>query len=225
MCGFPDVAFGKNDGLSLTPVINEPYESIFHNKDEIEKVARGSADEHTKQHVQLLLNFIEQNYPLTCEKLGEIKERRCQKIAFEDLWLIYSHGSTVLSKEDGAWRAFKVDRVEISPYSGSKSVLVHCCYLDFDKTGTRLVPCLKVFHVSPFSSERPVESLEVVPDWCLNNREIICRRLIERGKKFWSYNGRVLYRAYCGDAWPRASQDVSSASAVNLFMTATLTAL
>ncbi|KAI0890999.1 P-loop containing nucleoside triphosphate hydrolase protein [Annulohypoxylon nitens] len=194
----------QGDGLLPKFSINEPYELIFYNKNKISQVQREDMDCHVREHMQALFSFIQKKSPLTWEKLNEIDERRCCEIAFKDLWLLYPPGRTVFNWDDGAWRAYKVDRVEIMSESTSEKMLVHCFFLDFDKTGKWLVPQAKTFHISPYSSERPIKSLDVIPDWYYDK---LGESLIERGQLYWNYGRGVFYKRYDGDAWPRVSKE------------------
>ncbi|OTA65187.1 P-loop containing nucleoside triphosphate hydrolase protein [Hypoxylon sp. EC38] len=184
--------------------VDEPYELLFHNRRRLLQAEHDDTDGHIKEHVQALFNFVQKKRPLAWKKLNEIEDRICYEIAFEELWLLYPPGRTVFSREDGAWRAYKVDKVEIYSESNSRKILIHCCFLDFDKTGKWLVPQVKVFHVPSYSSERLIKNLNVIPDWCCVG---LAEKLIERGKIYWSYGHEVFHRRYDGDAWPRTSEE------------------
>ena len=154
-----------------------------------------------------LLNNVKKLCPLAWEKLDEIEKKACDKIAFEHLWLLYLPGKTVFSKDAGQWGAYKVYRAEIPCGSSSDMMLVHCCFLDFDKTGKWLVPQPKVFRVPLYPSERPIRDLDIIPDWCYPD---LGEKLIQRGKKFSAFRKEVSYKQYCGDEWPKASEEVNN---------------
>ncbi|KAI2465337.1 P-loop containing nucleoside triphosphate hydrolase protein [Annulohypoxylon bovei var. microspora] len=193
----------RGDGLLPRFSVYEPYRPIFHNREKISQSKAEDTDDHIKEHVQALLRLIKKKKPLTWEKLDEIEAKKCYNIAFKDLWLLFPPGKTVFSRDDGAWRAYKVGRVDIYPESDSENISIHCWFLDFDNNGQWLVPHEKVFHVPSYSSEQPIINLNVIPDWYFGNLEDM---LIERGKNYLSYGSNVFYRAYAGDAWPRTSQ-------------------
>ncbi|RYP84834.1 hypothetical protein DL769_001097 [Monosporascus sp. CRB-8-3] len=185
-------SISRKDLFSTAVSINEPYELIFHNWKKISDVGRDAAEEETREHVKLLLNFIKNERPHTREKLKEVESRGCQTVAFDDLWLIYPPGATVFSKVEGVWRAYKVERVEVSHGSDSESMVVYGYYLDFDTKGDWLVPRLEVLLVSSFSSERGIGDLEVVPDWYFQTRKDFPEELIRRGKRYWGYAVKVI---------------------------------
>ncbi|RYP93286.1 hypothetical protein DL770_000575 [Monosporascus sp. CRB-9-2] len=196
----------KEELFSPGASINEPYELIFHNWRKIEQAGLESAERYTSDHVKLLLDFIRKEHTFIWEKLDEIEEGNCKMVAFEHLWLIYRPGTTVFSKDEGGWRAYKVEAVEVGTRSRSDAALIHGYYLDFDRTGKWLIPQLEVLSVPSYSSERSIGNLEVVPDWYFQNRTGLHEKLIERGRKYWGFGGEVHYQQYNGDAWQKTIQ-------------------
>ncbi|RYP92469.1 hypothetical protein DL770_001415 [Monosporascus sp. CRB-9-2] len=180
----------EEDRYPSTLLIKEPYEPVFHNWTRISQAGSESTDAHANDHVQQLLDFLKREHNFTWEKLDEIEKRLCNNVAFEDLWLLYPPGGTVFSMDNGAWRAYKVDRVEAPCHSSSDSMVIHCYYLDFDKTGNWLVPHAESFNISPYSAERAIEKLHLVPNWYLHHD--LSEKLIERGKKYSMYRRKAV---------------------------------
>ncbi|KAI1089256.1 P-loop containing nucleoside triphosphate hydrolase protein [Rostrohypoxylon terebratum] len=196
----------KYQGASRLPrfIVNEPYELIFHIRKKILQSQHQDTDDHSKDHVQALFDFIQKKSPVAWEKLDEINDGRCYDIAFKELWLLYPPGETVFNRDEGEWRSYKVDRIEINSELNPESLVIHCWFLDFDKTGKWLVPQMKAFCVPSYSSERPIKTLDVIPHWCCDK---LSQKLIERGNDYWKYGHVVSYKQYDGDAWPRAPQE------------------
>ncbi|KAI0550012.1 P-loop containing nucleoside triphosphate hydrolase protein [Xylaria curta] len=200
----------KDDSFSPTSTIAEPYEWLFHNRRRISQAAQQDTREHTSRHVELLLEFVKKERPSTWEKLDEIDAGNCRKIAFEDIWLLYPPGATVFAKDQGGWRAYKVERVE-SNSSSLDEMLIYCLYLDLDHTsGKCLTPKREVLTVSIYSSELPIGDLEVVPDWYFQDRNGLFEKLLKRGRRFWEYTRTVSHKEYSGQAWPRSSRQDST---------------
>lgn len=193
-------------GNDLLPrlAIPKPYQLIIHNRNKIWS-RQEETEDHVQGHLEALFQFIREEDPLTWEKLDEIEKNKCCNIAFKDLWLLFPPGETVLNRDDGSLRAYKVGSVEMYSESRSEKLSIHCWFLDFDKSGKCLVPHRKVFHVLQYSSERPIMNLDVIPDWCFDN---LSMTLIERGKKYWRYGNVASHKQYNGDAWPRMPQQV-----------------
>ncbi|KAI1503349.1 P-loop containing nucleoside triphosphate hydrolase protein [Biscogniauxia marginata] len=202
--GYSNV-YRKDAPFSPTTSIDEPYKLIFYNREKLSQAVHKSNEERTAAHIKTLLEFLKDEHPHIWEKLDEIKTKDCNEIAFDDLWVIYPPGTTVLRKDDGGWRAYKVQRVEVSVHSDT--MLIYCYFLDFDKTGRRLVPQLEVLQVPSYSSTRTIGSLEVVPEWFFDHHNGFREKLLKRGDMYWNYNGDVFYYEYHGDAWPRTQQN------------------
>ncbi|KAI1756019.1 P-loop containing nucleoside triphosphate hydrolase protein [Xylaria castorea] len=196
-----------DDSFSPTSTIVEPYEWLFRNRQRISQAAQQDTREHAIRHVDLLLDFVKKERPSTWEKLDELEAGNCRKIAFEDIWLIYPPGATVFAKDQGGWRAYKVERVESISSSSLDKMLIYCLYLDLDNmTGKWLTPKREVLTVRGYSSELPIGDLEIVPDWHFQHRNGLSEKLMERGKKFWEYSRNVNHKEYDGQAWPRSSR-------------------
>lgn len=184
--------------------INEPYHLIFYHWEKLEK--------HSHEDVKDLLGFVKENCQSTYEKCQELQLRTCTEISFEDLWLLYYRGTTILSKDDNGWRAYKVERVEHQSYSNSGSMLIYAHYLDFDSSGQWLVPHLEVLTVHWYPGDRVIGNLEVIPEWYFQKQRNnnLLGNLVQRGKAYESYRGKVYYRDYNGDIWPRTPRKVSN---------------
>ena len=190
--------------------ITVPYELILYNRKRIVEAAHEHASGHTQDHVKLLLDDFQKEHKITSEKLDEIDTGDCKRISFQDVWLLYPPGTTVFQRDEGEWRAYKVERVEYQNQHDSNTLLVRGYYLDFDKTGNYLVPQLENLTVRSYSLEKSVASLEVLPGWYFQRYHDLYERLLERGKAYSSYSAKVCYRQYQGDAWPKTTHTVSS---------------
>ncbi|KAI0965880.1 P-loop containing nucleoside triphosphate hydrolase protein [Xylaria arbuscula] len=198
--------YKKEDRPAHELTIREPYEWIFHNWNRISQAAREDEEEHTSIHAELLLKFVKAERPSTWEKLVELDSRICEEIAFDDLWLIYNIGTTVFAKDDGGWRAYKVERTESSSRSNNDSMSVHCLYLDWESNGRWLTPQHEIFTIQSYTSERSIADLQLVPEWYFQEPDNLKRQLVERGVSFWEQSSKVNYREYSGNAWPLSSQ-------------------
>lgn len=124
------------------------------------------------------------------------------KLTFDHLDRHYPSGSTVYSRDDGGWRAYRVDRSE-RPGGPGTDLHVHAYYLDFDESGTRLVPHSALLVAPSYPSARKVGSLELVPDWYMQETSRgVVDHLISRGKRFWWCGGKPKCFEYRGNAWP-----------------------
>ncbi|KAK1751552.1 hypothetical protein QBC47DRAFT_307450, partial [Echria macrotheca] len=189
--------------------IHEPYEMLFYNRGRIMAVIEN--DDHVGKHAQLLLEFMQNERRTTWKKADELDNNRCNSIAFEDAWLLYPPGETVFRLDGGGWRAYKVARVEVSPYPSLDPIRIHGYYLGFDKTGKSLVPQLEVLSIKPYPSEQPIRRLEVVPKRHIHQiKPGLEAELIGRGRKYWKYKREAFHQWYTGDAWSMTAGKAST---------------
>lgn len=196
--------------FSPTSTLHDPCEFIIHNWRKIEShVERNNKGHPTTQAVQQFLEFFKQRYAVTLEKLDQINNRSCTKIAFEDLWLIYPPGATVFRKDDGGWRAYKVERVEAIPNGRLHDLSIYTYYLDFDQSGQWFIPHLEVLTTPYYPSSRAIRDLEVIPEWHFRGHDEFFKKLEKRGRVYETYKDKVSYMEYSGEAWPMISSMVS----------------
>lgn len=176
------------DGVFLSPAasIHEPYEMLFYNRDRIAAVGKKHTDDEIGQHAQFVLSLMKNERSATWEKAVELDQDRCYSIAFEDSWLLYPPGETVFRRDPGGWRAYKVARIEVSPFPSSEPIRVYGYYLGFGKGGRSLVPRLEILEVASYPSEKTIESLDVVPQRHFERAAPGFREmLMKRGKHYW----------------------------------------
>ncbi|KAK3311684.1 uncharacterized protein B0T15DRAFT_490283 [Chaetomium strumarium] len=124
------------------------------------------------------------------------------KLTFDHLDRHYPPGSTVYRRDDGGWRAYRVDRTE-RPGGPGTDLHVHAFYLDFDESGMRLVPHSALLVAPSYPSARKVGSLELVPGWYIQETSRgIVDHLSSRGKRYWLCGGKPRCFEYRGNAWP-----------------------
>ena len=193
--------------FSPTSTIHAPFELIIHNWSKIESHIEGKKGSATES-VKRLLEFFKNRFTVIVEKREQIKNGST-KVFFKDLWLIYPPGVTVFQKDDGGWRAYKVEKLERCQDERLHGLSIYAYYLDFDKSGQCLIPHLKILTVPYFSSSQAISQLEIIPKQYLRNYDDLRVRLEERGQNYEKHIGKVSYIEYRGDAWPMISSTVS----------------
>lgn len=119
----------------------------------------GQPNKSSLHHAQLLLDFVRNENSYAWKSSDVIQARKCYKIAFKDLWLIYPPGATALQNDNGVWRAYNVERLEGNNYFNIDTKIIDCYYPEFDKTGKYLVPYYEETVVSSYSSEMLIGTL------------------------------------------------------------------
>lgn len=195
--------------FSPTSWIMERYELIIHNKAKIEEYCSVLEEGDTKKHLEWFLACLESRQPGVGQKHDEVLSGSCQQILFKDLWVLYPPRTRVFKIDDSGWRAYVVERSETVVDGNITKLQIYAWFLDFDTMGERLIPHGAIFEVSSYSSERPIRTLELIPEWFIKQMYPLCQMLLERGKQHWGYHGKPFYKEYRGDAWSQAPRDVS----------------
>ena len=195
--------------------IHEPYRVLVHHQDEL----RAYKDKHPKyhdksyreecnQHIDTLLEFLDQH---SGKEVGDEKERWERKppiCTFENLWLLYKPGEACYHENGaGQWNPYITKAV----YGGinRKGILsytVEAWNINFD--GFELGRCVQDVWIAPFDGEKEIRSLKYYPerfrieDEQSNRRHHVNNsreRLFARGKKYWDLTKqRSCYRDYSG---------------------------
>ncbi|KAI1338825.1 P-loop containing nucleoside triphosphate hydrolase protein [Xylariaceae sp. FL0016] len=157
-------------------------------------LASGRCDQETSDHIDIVLNFLEEFI-----WKGMIREEE-QRLARDDpsatfamLWWLYKPGTTVYIESDGRFAAYVILDV-----AGDSSVLfqaatrlekytVRVWYLDFD--GRHVRRCERKVVITPFEGERRVMSLGVIPASVLDKHDqgVTKARLQKEGYRWYEY--------------------------------------
>ncbi|KAF0638234.1 hypothetical protein FPSE5266_20257 [Fusarium pseudograminearum] len=188
--------------------MHKPYILFYQNRQALEKgVDTYSEKGHSEKAalIRMLLDFLKEDVPSTWEKLDQLDAKECFEISFQDVWLLYQPRTTVFVERSGIWEAFKVERVTAEQFPAIGTLMIHAYHLDFDDKGKGLIPAKTILTQPPFAGDRLISNLKVIPDAYLQGHSEIVKKLIERGKSFWSFGREPAYRQYEGDAWPKTS--------------------
>ncbi|RYP05334.1 hypothetical protein DL764_003879 [Monosporascus ibericus] len=184
--------------------IHKPYVIFFQNRQRLQNAAEAYQQAGKTQQaalLKLLLDFLKEHMPDTWETLDRIETGKCTHIQFSNAWLLYSPGMTVYTKHSGRLMAYKVAEVETRLIPRVTPITINAYNLNFGKNGSCLVPVAQRLRISPFSGERSISHLEVVPESHLDDRNSISASLRSRGRIFWEFHGEPAYRQYRGTAW------------------------
>jgi hypothetical protein len=186
------------DLVSLPIEIQWPYSIVVHHRTELlhflREFQRPVSDfdqatcsvKETSRHLQLLLDFVEDEVGYMVREAQEQLERDVPMISFDALWLLLKPGVDVYERYevDASTEprvANKVDFVSLFDDSWPE-YNVRMWALDNDTVG--LQPVILEKTISRFHGERPVHELEVFPSEFLPTHKARKQELIERGKLF-----------------------------------------
>ena len=204
------------DTVGDTVTFSEPYMMLYTHRAEMNQaLEKTDIPEATKNHVRLLLQFLRDEMPRTSAKLDEIEAGTCKKISFQDLWLLYPPNTPVYTSANGEDRQMVVysRNVPEKNLKGQWGVLSLYCWSAIYKSET-LSRDFYPWVVQPFTGEKLIEHLDLVPVQYLPNREQVSARLIARGHKYYELNHAAVLQDYHGDKFPRVFKDVGALRAL-----------
>ncbi|SMR61103.1 unnamed protein product [Zymoseptoria tritici ST99CH_1E4] len=192
---FPGVSFQTKD---IT--IDAPYRVLYHYKDELEKVAESLEDEEASEHLDLLLNFIDEQFKNTIEEAQNLKDQGL--MSYEHLWSIFRPGSIIYAPVYGQPRAFTLTNYAYS--CDPPGLQLSLKFVDFDGEDFGTRSTIKL--VPAFSGAQPISGFAAFPIEYHSDSHALHAKLVDRGRRmeqhagmhFRSYTGIALEQTPCG---------------------------
>lgn len=205
-----DVDLNVTDGALM---LHDPLMTLFHARRVLNKfVEKGGfvsdSDElkQSRAHTKLILDFMRKELDES-KILDDIESAQPSGvIEFPNIWLLYSPGTIVYSKENGEYEAFVVDSVRgvsksLRHRSGQHTysrLELTCWNIDYD--GEVFGRVWTKHEIFPFKGKKEIKDLDVVPEKFVPDIEPVKAALRARGKDFWALQGQN-YREYTGEIW------------------------
>lgn len=192
--------------------LQEPYCFLFHYQRQLaDYLERESVDQVTKKHLGLVLTFMKERTGSSSEEMEDFfnLNNDAKIISFKNSWIAFSPGSIIYCSQDAEPRAYVVETVKPGRFESEiESWDLRCWFIDYD--GTNFGKAYASLSLYPYDGFKKVTSLGITPVDYLPKRENdnIRKRLIERGQKFWDFQG-FHHQEYIGDTWVKASADVT----------------
>lgn len=186
--------------------LQEPYAVIGHHLDKLKarrkdlseemadnanEVAPTSSQQELCDHLDVVIEYIDVIYQ---DFIGQ--ELTCHastppKCTYRMLWLLYKPGSTVYVDTSGKWDAYVFESIEFdeavlsTPSEDLRPCRIRLWNLDFD--GRLVTRRRKIVVLQPFTSERDILSLKVVPSeyWDALDHGELRAKLENEGKKWY----------------------------------------
>lgn len=134
---------------------------------------------------RLSLAIMQDEMLLVPQKLVEIQERRCQRLTFSQLPLIYPLNSIIYTVHNGQLQAFVISGLygmEQQSRDTYAPFRLRVWSIDYD--GKRLTKRYHDFSTSQFQGERAVKSLKYIPTGYLTDEAEQRKKLAARGRKY-----------------------------------------
>jgi hypothetical protein len=199
------------DTAGDTVTFSEPYMMLFTHRSKMnDSLLRKDIPEETKNHVRLLLQFLREELPWTSHKLDEIEAGTCKKITFQDLWLLYVPNTPVyiaVNNEDRQMVIYSRNVPEKN-VKGQWGVLSLYCW-SAKYQGNHLTRDFYPWVIQPFTGEKAILHLDLVPMQYLPDQAAVREKLTSRGNRYFELNQGAVLQDYHGNRFPRVFKDVS----------------
>ncbi|XXG94863.1 hypothetical protein Hte_001122 [Hypoxylon texense] len=166
--------------------LDGPFEMLLHYWDELDKYRQSATDAVTKEHMDLLFEFMEREVRPTRDRA--LKMMQNQQIAFDNAWVIYRPGDVMYTEVNGhPWLLVCKKTAYEEDHDNGPYIEVHCTYTDDNG-----VEVGQASHVSTmpqrakFPAGNPVgiKELSIFPRSLIDEGESLEHRLRVRGEKF-----------------------------------------
>ena len=208
-----DILSGK-DSTDETVTFPSPYMLLYAYFQQLQTLLTDNIPKDAKTHLKMLLDFLKLEHPVTTAKLVEIVEGRCKKISFDKLWLLYPPNTPVYSFKGADERQSVVYAIQNSdmtskgPGGANRDLTVKCWEVGWHRTTFERE--FRDWIIHPYSGEKAIQNLELVPARYVHNEQEVREKLIARGRHYFGLNQGHFLQDYYGDKFPRVFQDVRS---------------
>lgn len=175
---YPGVSF-----LTKEITIDAPYRVLFHYKDELAKVGEGLEDAEASSHLDLLLDFIDEEFGETIEETDNLKEQGL--MSYEHLWTVFRPGMTICGPVFGQPRAFTLSSYGYSCDPAGLQLAMTFVDFDGEDLGTRSTARL----IPAFAGAVAINQLSAYPIQYHSESAALRQQLIERGRRMEKYAG------------------------------------
>ena len=203
------------DTLDLSVLFSEPYMMFFSCRKQLEACLTQNYPEDAKLHLTVLLDFLKSEHPNWSAKLTEIEEGRCKTISFHTLWLLYPPNTPVYACKGVDDRQMVVyfrygsfGKLKNGAPKGARGPMtIRCWDVKYDQGAFRRT--FSDIVIEPYSGEKPLNSLTLVPAQYMHKEREMREKLIARGRKYYELKQAAQLQDYYGDRFPRVYKDVS----------------
>ncbi|KAL1877958.1 hypothetical protein Daus18300_002312 [Diaporthe australafricana] len=135
----------------------------------------------------LSFDSMQNSLPLLSLQLTEIQEKRCRRVSFMQLPMIYTPGSIIYTHDGKYLRAFVVSELSGMSQTFSRGYdPLHIRAWSVDHNGTYICKRYHEFQVSYFIGLREIASMAYVPAGYLQDEIARREELVARGRLYWS---------------------------------------
>ncbi|KAI1806716.1 P-loop containing nucleoside triphosphate hydrolase protein [Daldinia bambusicola] len=193
--------------FTSTVELHGPFEMLAHYWDELDEYRESAADATTREHLDLLFEFME--YEIKPDRERALKMIQKQQIAYDNAWFIYRPGDILYTEVGGhPWllvckKTAYEEAGDCGPY-----LEIHCTYTDDDGiVAGQALHIESMLQRNTFPAGNPVSitELKVFPRRFIKEGDSLEQRVKLRGEKYLSLKD-LSTMAYDGAAqWLKAA--------------------
>lgn len=182
----------------------------MHHFSDLEKLSEKYVDTISREHVQVLLDFLRPEFQHLCASAQERLTQPLPTVTFKDIWFVMKPGSIAYAKwDDEYWIGCIIEDITRQSHDPLKSILaswsVNVWLLRVSETTGEIGSVSTAIDIDYFDGERPVTSLPIFPREFHDNEDGGLRRreFENRGDKiremFWEGYRYMSYDGECPD--------------------------
>ncbi|EFQ25337.1 ATPase [Colletotrichum graminicola M1.001] len=201
------VAYYPNiDLLEDKVTIEAPYRVIVHHREALKRYRYHQPGTHsseyarlTAEHVDVLLQFIEQTVGESIRKEQERHQRSVPVATFDNYWMALKPGEVVYVKKNDLWEAHVLSKVfqDVEMDGRSRQLRVVSWFLEFGHN--RIMRTMDQTFIRSWNGEQVVQSLSVIPASLFpGDPEAMLEKQVRLGKFYWELLQRPTYMEYDG---------------------------
>ena len=135
------------------------------------------------------LATVQNELPLVPHKLIEIQQRRCKAVSFTEITMLYLPGATVYSIEDNELRAYVLLEMSgMEPRSFNSYSPLRIRAWSVGHNGRHIAREYHDLVIPQFGGKKKISSMQYIPAGFLPNETEERRKLVARGRLWWTYS-------------------------------------
>lgn len=186
--------------------IEAPYYILVHHRDALAKYKFHQPASHsseyarmTAEHIDVLLNFVEQTLGDSIRKEEERYSRNTPVATFDNYWMALRPGEVIYAKQNDFWQPLVVSNLaQEDSLDRHRRQWIVVCWLMESHFG-RIMRRMAQFKVPSWSGEQVIQSLPVMPArFFPDGPKEMLEKQVKLGKLYWELLQRPTYMEYDG---------------------------
>lgn len=192
--------------LGDTVKINAPYRAVVHYREALARYKSHQPASHssdfvrvTAEHIDVLLNFIEQTLGDSIRKEEERYTRSIPVATFDNYWMALRPGEVIYANNEDVWQPHIISTLSQETISdGQKRQWLVSCWL-VELGNSKIVRKMFQYRLPSWTGEQVIHSLDIMPvRFFPDAPNQMLEKQIRLGKLYWELLQRPTYMEYDG---------------------------